>query len=135
MVDVEGMKERAQRMLQTGEKIEQAVGGKMYYSVEPERKAIVEGLFAATNDRVLIVIKQFLHSTTKDFTYSQTTGVWVSEDKDRLTLQTRGEEFRLYDLESEAAEKFHKYFSDKKTPAPKTTITARDVEVAPPPKK
>ncbi|MDZ7291489.1 MAG: PH domain-containing protein [candidate division KSB1 bacterium] len=135
MVDVEGMKETATRILQTGEKIDCVVGGKMSYEVAPGNRSIVHGLFVATNDRVLVVIKQFLQNKTKDFTYSQTTGVWMSEDKNHLTLQTRGTEFRLYDIDLEAAEKFYKYVIDKKTPPPKTTITARDVEVAPPPKK
>jgi hypothetical protein len=140
MANINKLAEIAEGMLKINEKIEQKVAGN--YTIESGlgNYEIVKGLLAATNHRVLVVINQALFGIRKDsFTYAQINTVSMTPDEESLSLIMPDEVIELYSL-SEAdscqePEKFYKYIMEKKTPTPKTTITARDVEIPSPPKK
>jgi len=140
MANVDKLAEIAEGMLKINEKIEQRVAGN--YTIESDfgNYEIVKGLLAATNHRVLVVLNKPLFGIRKDsFTYAQLNTVSMTPDEENLSLVMPDEVIELYDLSDvkccQEPEKFQKYVNDKKAPPPKTTITARDVEIVPPLKK
>jgi hypothetical protein len=140
MPGVDKLVEIAKSMLKVNEKIEQQVAGN--YTVESEcgNYEIVKGILAATNHRVLVVLNKPLFGVRKDsLTYAQLNTVSMTPDEESLSLVMPDEVIELYNLSGvdpcQEPDKFQKYVSEKKAPPPKTTITARDVEIVPPPKK
>jgi len=131
--------EIAEQMLKSEEKIEQQVVGKIilkgFFGEET-----VDGLFVATNHRILVVINSLLQGIKKNsFTYKQVSTVSISDNEETITLSIPDEVITLYDLSDvnpyQEPEKFQKYINDKKTPPLKTMKMASDVEILPPPKK
>ncbi len=140
MANIYKLAEIAEGMLKINEKIEQKVAGNYTIESDVGNYEIVKGLLAATNHRVLVVINKPLFGMRKDnFTYAQINTVSMAPNGESLSLIMPDEVITLYDLTHvdpcREPENFYRYIIDKKTPPPKTTITARDVEVAPPPKK
>ncbi len=141
MSTIERMTEIAEGMLKINEKIEQTVAGNYTMESNWGNYEIVKGLLAATNHRLLVVINGPFWNKRKDnFTYAQINTASMTPDKESLSLIMPDEVIRLYNLSAvdpcQDPEKFYKYILEKKTPPPKTTIAARDVEVLPPlPKK
>ncbi|GEM_PF-4264910 len=139
MPGVDKLAEIAESMLKINEKIEQQVAGN--YTVESEcgNYEIVKGLLAATNHRMLVVLNKPLFGVRKDcFTYAQLNTVSMAPDGEDLSLVMPDEVIELYNLSCvdpcQEPDKFQKYVSEKKAPPPKTTITARDVEIVQPKK-
>jgi len=141
MANLARLNEIADGMVKSNEKIEQRVAGNYTVQSDIGNYEIVKGLLAATNHRVLVVLNKPLMGVNKDsFTYAQINTVSLAPDADEISLIMPDEVIKLSDLSSvdpcQEPEKFYKYILDKKTPPPKTTITARDVEVVqPPPRK
>jgi hypothetical protein len=138
MANFEKLEAIAEGMLKVGEKIEAKVAGSYSNESAPGNHEIVKGFMAATNQRVLVVLNSVSLSTRKDsFTYGQVATPPVLNDG-TLDLTVPGERITLFNVveDCDDPEKFKKFITEKKTPVPKTTILARDVEIPPPqPKK
>jgi len=136
MANLERLKASALSMLKAGEKIEATVGGNYSNESGPGNYETVKGFMAATNQRLLVVLNSASLSTRKDnFTYGHVTAVTMNNGDVNIILPDETITLSEVDDDCGDLEKFYKFVSDKKAPPPKTTITARDVEIPPPPKK
>ena len=135
MANLQRLEAIANSMLKAGEKSEAKVGGSYSNESGPGNYETVKGFMAATNHRLLVVLNAVSLSIRKDsFTYAQVTCVTMHDNC--INVMMPDETITLCEVDDVCGdfEKFYKYVSDKKAPPPKTTITARDVEI-PPPKK
>jgi hypothetical protein len=110
----------AKGMLKTGENFDdrdEAVAGKTVVKTSAGHE-IVDGFFAATNHRVLVVINATFGGRRKDsFTYPQVGSVTFNEKENSMTLCTPGESFTLLELgDKQNPKKFVEFVNEKKTP-------------------
>jgi len=120
MANFEKLEAIANGMLKSGEKIEARVAGSYSNESAPGNREIVKAFCAATNRRVLIVIKEPLLRIREDsFTYAEINSVAITSLDDRVTLFVSDEVITMYDLEQSLEPgKFVGYINDKKRKRP-----------------
>jgi len=112
------LKEIAKEALKPEEQIENVVIGKML-DKSSFGTEIVDGLFAATNHRMIIVKKPIIGKKTDSFTYGQIGSISVTEAKDSVSLCTAGEVLTLKKIDKDKEEETQEFvdnFKDRKKP-------------------
>lgn len=95
MSKIDKLEEITKKSLKPGEKIEEKVAGK-FVAASSAGSEIVDGFFAATNHRVIVLINSVFDGRKLDsFTYGQVGSVSFNEKKQDLALCTPGEAFTL----------------------------------------
>lgn len=113
------LREAAIRKLESGEKIESEIAGKMMLK-KPSDDEIVGGLFAATNHRMIIVIVSISKKKRISLTYEQVGGITLHDGSISVILPDKV--LTLSSIDDDAQhefEKFFKYCNDKKKPPEK----------------